>query len=310
MRVHKTRRPTTIVFLTVFAVSAPLSANAQPYIPEPAIDLGESSFLDGEGGVGALLEIIGDGYGATRFKDAGGHPVPGHFQDTAGGPLLHLVYTSPLKFLGAHVGFETLLPLTYLHFEEGGLAATSAGAGDVLAGSYLEWSNLALRGRPFSMRFAMEVTAPTGDYAADRLLNLGENVWQIYPDFAWTWRISDRWEISDRTTYNWSGVNDRPPTNIQARSLQAGEQISNNISASYGLTPTLRLGIASYQLEQLNDTHLNGQRVAGLERVFGAGPGMYWTEGRLTVIANAYKEFAAQSRPEGYQGVLRLLYAF
>jgi hypothetical protein len=213
--------------------------------------------------------------------------------------------------LGANVGVETLLPLTYLHLEQAGLHASAAGAGDLLVGTYLQWSHRSLFGRPFAMRLDMDVTAPTGPYAADHALNLGEDVWQIFPHFAWTWRVTDKWEISDRTTYNWSAENNRPPTSPDAQSVQAGDQISNNLSASYALDQNWRIGLASYQLEQLSDTRVNDQPVSeSRERVFGMGPGVYWTQGHVIVIADVYKEFMAQNRPEGYQGVLRLLMAF
>jgi hypothetical protein len=290
---------------------ASLPASAASPIPEPSINLGQSSFLDGEGGPGALLEIIGDGYGATRLNGADGHPIPGHFEQTSGAAAIHLVYTSELLFLGANVGVEALLPLTYLHLEQAGLQASATGAGDLLVGTYLQWSHLSLLGMPFAMRLDMDVTTPTGPYATGHALNLGENVWQIFPHFAWTWRASDRWEISDRTTYNWSAKNDQPPSSLLAQSVQAGDQISNNLSASYAFDGNWRIGLASYQLEQLGDTRMNGQPVPGsLERVFGMGPGIYWTQGPVIVIANAYKEFAAQNRPEGYQGVLRFLTTF
>jgi hypothetical protein len=296
------------VGLVLFA-SGPAGA-ASP-IPEPSINLGQSSFLDGEGGPGALLEIIGDGYGATRLNDEGGRHVPGHFEQTSGAAAIHLVYTSELQFLGANVGVETLLPLTYLHIEQAELRASTAGAGDLLIGTYLQWSHLSLFGRPFAMRLDMDVTAPTGPYAAGLSLNLGENNWQLFPHFAWTWRATDRWEISDRTTYNWSAQNDQPPSPLLAQFVQAGDQISNNLSASYALDRNWRIGLASYQLEQLRDTHVNGRPVPeSRERVFGIGPGIYWTQGHVIVIADVYKEFAAQNRAEGYQGVLRLLMAF
>ena len=306
---HRTLVLPWILASLVSPISQP--ASAQSPIPEPSINLGQSSFLDGEGGPGALLEIIGDGYGATRLDDVDGRHVPGHFEQTIGAAAIHLVYTSQLQFLGANVGVEGLLPLTYLHVEQGGLQASVAGAGDLLVGAYLQWSNLSLFNRPFSMRLDMDVTAPTGQYAADRSLNLGENVWQLYPHFAWTWRATDRWEISDRTTYNWSAENNLPPTFLQAHSVQAGDQVSNNLSASYAVSENWRVGLASYQLEQLSDTRMNGQPVRGSrERVFGAGPGIYWTQGRVIVVADVYKEFAAQNRPEGYQGILRFLTAF
>lgn len=296
------------VLLAGLVIFVSLPASAQSPIPEPPIDLGESSFLDGEGGPGPLLEIIGNGYGAIRFNAA---DAPDDFEETTGGCLIHLVYTSKLQLFGAYVGIEALLPLIYLHLREGGLEASVAGAGDVLMGTYLQWSNLSLLGKPFSMRLDMDVTAPTGPYAANRLLNLGENVWQLYPHFAWTWRVTDRWEISNRTIYNWNGVNYRSPAYLEAQSVQAGDQISNNLSASRAISEHWRGGIASYQLEQLSDTRVNGEPVPGSrERVLGVGPGIYWTKGRMTVIGNVYKEFAAQNRPEGYQGVLRLLITF
>ena len=49
---------------------------AQTHVPEPAVNLGDTSFLDGIGGPGWLVETIGDGYHAGGVKDSSGAVIP------------------------------------------------------------------------------------------------------------------------------------------------------------------------------------------------------------------------------------------
>jgi hypothetical protein len=140
---------------------------------------------------------------------------------------------------------------------------------------------------------------------------MGQNAWQLSPYLAFTWRTTDRWEVSGRMTYDWSGRNDRPSPAFDAGSIQAGDQLELNLSASYAVTDNWRVGLAGYALRQLSDAEIGEKRVPGSrQQAFGLGPGMLWDLGGTTIIGTAYREFATQNRPEGFQLVLRLLQPF
>jgi hypothetical protein len=165
--------------------------------------------------------------------------------------------------------------------------------------------------RPLSIRVAIQATAPTGQYSPNDPINVGSDAWQISPYLAFTWRVSERWEISGRGIYDWSGQSGRPPASLDATNSQAGAQFAQNLSVSAAITENWRLGVASYGLWQLHDTRVNGQAVPGSrQQVIAAGPGLLWSNGHATVIANVFEEIEAHNRPRGTSAVLRLLCPF
>jgi len=44
------------------------------------------------------------------------------------------------------------------------------------------------------------------------------------------------------------------------------------------------------------------------QRAFALGSGVLWTNGHVSMIANIYREFATENRPEGLSAMLRLLW--
>jgi hypothetical protein len=52
-------------------------AVAQNHVPEQAVNLGDTSFLDGVAGPGIVVEEIADGTHGNEIVDATGHKVPG-----------------------------------------------------------------------------------------------------------------------------------------------------------------------------------------------------------------------------------------
>ena len=281
-------------------------------VPQPPIDLGQTSFLDGEAGPGGLFEVIGNGYIASQFTDASGRGVPGPNRQWIGGVIFHLAYVSDVPLAGGMLGAEALIPVSVLHLEVPEMhQATEGGLGDVTFAPFIEWSKMPVWQRPLSIRLAVQTTAPTGQYSANDPINTGSDAWQVSPYLAFTWRLSDRWEISGRSIYDWSGRSDRPPASLDAANSQAGAQFAQNLSVSAAITDNWRIGVASYGLWQLDDTRVNGQAVPkSRQQVIGVGPGLLWSNGHATVIANIYDEIEARNRPRGTSAVLRLLYPF
>src|SRR6202041_3497391 len=102
-----------------------------------------------------------------------------------------------------------------------------------------------------------------------------------------TWRISNRWEISGRSIYDWSSRSNRPPVSLDVTNSQAGGQFAQNLSVSVAITDNWRIGVAGYGLWQLDDTRVDGQAVSNSrQQVIGIGPGLLWSDGHATVIAN------------------------
>jgi hypothetical protein len=69
--------------------------------------------------------------------------------------------------------------------------------------------------------------------------------------------------------------------------------------------------VASYGLWQLGDTRVDGHAVPkSRQQAIAVGPGLLWSDGHATVIANVYEEVETQNRPTGTSAVLRLLCPF
>jgi hypothetical protein len=292
-------------------VLATPSARATPSVVQPPLDLGQTSFLDGEAGPGALFEVIGNGYVAPQFNNASGGRVPGTNRQWIASTIFHFAYVSDIPVAGGFLGAEALLPVATLHLQVPGVGqATKGGLGDVTLAPFIQWTKLPIWQRPLSVRVAIQAVAPTGQYSPNDPINPGLGAWQVSPYLAFTWRVSDRWEISGRSIYDWSGRNDRPPTSFDATSIQAGGQFAQDLSVSVAVSDAWRIGVASYGLWQTGDARVDGQAVAGRQQVIGLGPGLLWSDGHATVIANVYQEVAVHDRPQGTSVVLRLLHPF
>ena len=108
-------------------VAATSSAWAASPVPQPPLDLGETSFLDGEAGRGGLFEVIGNGYVAPQFTDASGGQVAGTNRQLIGTLILHLAYVSSVPVAGGSLGAETLIPVSTLHLEVPGMPEATQG---------------------------------------------------------------------------------------------------------------------------------------------------------------------------------------
>jgi len=299
-------------FAVALLCCSPAPGRAQATVNLPPLDLGQTSFLDGEGGPGFTFETIGFGTVAGYATDASGRAVPGTNRQWSGNVTLHPIYVSTVPVLGGHLGFELLQPLSLAHLEmSGNPGTTQGGVGDLTVGPHIQWSGGTLFGRPFSARLALFGVFPSGSYSANRSVNVGSDVWQISPYYAFTWKPFEPWEVSARLIYAWSSRSTNPPLRLGATSVQPGGQFAANYAVSYAVSPTLRLGISGYSLKQLNDAEVGGKAVPhSQQQAFGIGPGLLWTGGEAKVIANVFREFATENRPEGFNVVARLLYSF
>jgi hypothetical protein len=309
-RKHQWRTIISRLACAMIGITAMSPTRAASPVPQPPLDLGQTSFLDGEAGPGGLFEVIGNGYVAPQFTDASGRRVAGANRQSIGTVIFHFAYVSNLPFAGGMLGAETLIPFSTLHLNVPGIPQTAEGGlGDVTIAPFIQWTKLPVWQRPLSIRLAVQAVAPTGQYSPNDPINAGSDAWQVSPYLAFTWRISDRWEISGRSIYDWSGRSDRPPAFLDAANTQAGDQFAQNLSVSAAITDNWRIGVAGYGLWQLDDTRVDGHAVPGSrQQVIAAGPGLLWSDGHATVIANVFEEIEAHNRPRGTSAVLRLLY--
>ncbi|WP_186046366.1 SphA family protein [Burkholderia gladioli] len=285
-----------------------------PTVSEPqGINLGSTSFFDGfSGPLGwsylgqvrySTADSIKNGDGSTN--SAFRHPRVNSFTW-----VNHLAYASPWRLAGGNLGFNVIVPLTWLHgsFDQPGASLSGGGTalGDVTFGPQLQYAPiLSSSGRPlFVQRFEFDVIAPTGQYKHNADLNQSSGYFSLNPYWAASLFPLPKVEISWRLYYLYNFKNHDPaasyPLAFDSQTVgntQAGQAAWINFTTSYALTPSLHVGINGYFFRQLADDRINGTSVVGREQVLGIGPGVFWQmKGNRVLWLNAYTETAVRNR--------------
>jgi hypothetical protein len=284
------KRPRGVALLLCsLCYSVPMRAQAHP--GEPPVNLGETSFLDAQGGPGWMAEEIVD-----NTRD------PTVISLTA---LSHVAYTSTLRLFGAYFGAEVLAP--YVHVD-GGSQGIATGWGDLTVSPFiLQWDEVQLGAVRLQQRFDVDLDLPTGQYSRMSGINLSAHTYRIHPYYAFTLRPTTHLETSWRIHYLWNSTNTAPPFASGLRSTQAGQAIHFNATLGYGLPHGVWLGANGYYLAQITAPEVNGQTLPhSPERVAAIGPGVLWDAKQFLFYANAYREFSVINRPVGTTLVLRV----
>jgi hypothetical protein len=296
--------------LAGLSLAVPSQSFAQEHIALPPGDLGQSNFLDGTGGPGLLTHVAASLDDAQRFTGTNGQTIPGGNSLVAFVVAAHLAYLVPIKVIGGYVGVEAIVPVVpYLRVQSPGGAATTSGVGDLTLGPLVfQLPDFQLLGRPFSSRFSLDITAPTGRYSSTAPVNVSNHVWSVDPYYALTWLLTDKLETSLRLHYAWNSTNSDPGAGYEATTVRPGQAFHMNAGVSYELVPLLRAGVAGYFLQQTTDARANGEAVPGSrERGAAVGPGLMAIVAGAQILATAYREFATENRPTGSVFLLSVL---
>jgi hypothetical protein len=281
----------------------------QGHVPEPAVNLGDTSFLDALGGPGLLTETFGDAEHSTAIMDRFGQRVPGTGQVNSVSSLTHIAWLSESRFLGAWPGVETVI--TAAHVNAGpGMAA--GGLGDLTLGPLvLQWDKQKIGPISIQQRLVFDFGVPVGEYSPDAGVNVSSHAYTANPHDEITVLPLKRVETSWRIHYLWSSENRNPPASFAARSTQAGQAVFLNGTLSYEVINNPRwnlwLGSNGYFLKQVSDPKIDGISVSGSSEEVGAsGAGMLWNKSEWFFYANGYHEVGAKNRPTGNKVVLRI----
>jgi hypothetical protein len=282
-----------------------ISLPGESHVSEPAVNLGDTSFLDGPAGPGIVSEQIGDAAHDGRITDSDGNTVPGTGAVNSISGLTHIAWLSHKQVLGGWYGVEVVLSAAHVNAgasgEAGGLGNTT------VAPLILQWPEHRVLGVAIDQRVTADFDLPTGEYSRTSGVNISSNALTVHPYYAITAFLDKRIETSWRVHYLWNSINNDPPTSTDAQSTQAGQAIHFNATAAYNLYKGLWIGPNGYYLKQITDGKLNGVALPNSpERVGAIGPGMVWNRGRWFFYANGYQEFGAQNRATGHKLVLRI----
>ena len=87
---------------------------AQQQAALPAVNLGDTSFLDGIANPGWVVELIGQGVHDNKTADSTGQLLPGTTDVNSGAVLTHIAWLSHTRYLGAWYGAEVVLSGAYV----------------------------------------------------------------------------------------------------------------------------------------------------------------------------------------------------
>lgn len=296
-------RPTAVFLLLMMGAVAQAQV-PQFHPPEPGVNLGDTSFLDGVAGPGWLAEQIGDAYYAGEIADASGRTkaIPAIKAITG---LTHVGWFGNRQILHAWYGAEVLVISGHVH---AGHQGSASGLGDLIVSPLnLQWKEWKIGRVRMQQRVVFDFFLPIGEYQRSSPVNLSSHAVEANPYYAITVFPAKRWETSWRIHYLWSSVNHAPPLATGLRSTQAGQALFFCATFARELPHRIWFGANGYYLKQITNPSVNGVQLADSPEQIGAiGPGVMWDLGHFNLYANFYHEVGAVNRPQGDKLVLRV----
>ena len=160
-------------------------AHSQQSPTLPAVNLGDTSFLDAVAFPGWLVEVIGQGVHDNKTLNNSGEVIPQITAVNSGALLLHIAWIGrQLAHSRRLVRAEIVLTGAYV--DTGG-HGVGQGLGDfTFAPIILQWPKHTVFGTPIYQRVTFDMDAPIGHYSPDSAVNIGNNAWDIHPYYAVT----------------------------------------------------------------------------------------------------------------------------
>src|SRR5260370_21081248 len=208
---------------------APATATGE-HVSLPPVDLGDTSFQDGVGGPGVLLQEIFDSSYSGRLNGPHGERLPGNNSVQASASVSEIGYQTDKKFLGAFYGIEALLPVVHADVKTDlGVRVASGTMGDfIFSPLLLQWTAPKLFDKPISHRFDADFIFPTGRYSRNSSVNIGRHLVSANPNHAFTLFLTPRLETSWRFHYLWNSRHGDPAPGLRASSIQPGQAVHFN----------------------------------------------------------------------------------
>ncbi|WP_232071746.1 SphA family protein [Paraburkholderia pallida] len=306
-----------------------MSCVGQASTYQPAgIDLGATTFNDAFGSMEpgwTSIQLLQYEHNTNFYTNTGAKsPAFKDAQLNAFVWLPQIVYTSPIHVLGGALGFTAMLPVASLnaHSTEFNPYAPTltarSGVGDITFGPFLQMAPVISNGRPvFVQRFEFDVTAPTGAYDPNKLVNPSSGFWSLDPHWSVTVLPTPQTEVSVRMHYLYNLKNTNPGINNPFEvpgivNFQAGQAVWANFAASYKILPNLDVGLNGFWFRQITDDRVNGaSQPAARTTNLSLGPGVEWTIDRKNfVFANLYFPVVERNTYSGTHVNLRWIHAF
>lgn len=170
----------------------------------------------------------------------------------------------------------------------------------------IDFQPLMLQWQPskkLSIMGQFQVQAPTGNYDKNRLVNAGLNHWAFSPILGLTYITDSGFEVSSTSQLDVS-------TRNKATDYRNGIEYRNEFAIGQHIGPWT-LGVGGYYYNQLTDDQGPGSGNGNRARAIALGPSLqFFSPGLPPVWIQAYKEFDARNRSEGYNISVRAAASF
>lgn len=204
------------------------------------------------------------------LKDNNGNNLPVDFKLTANVVAPRFVWVPSVKALGGDMVLHAIAPLVDLNVKLNGATQSKRGLGDMVVGigtGYHLSPNL-------HVIPAIDVIAPTGDYKAGDLANLGNNHWGIQPMVNVTYVNGTGFNGDIKAMYTFNSTN-------RATDYRNGQELVIDYDAGVGLGNGWGVGVGGYYYRQMTNDQLAGQDVLNNKaRGVGFGPAIKYDSGK------------------------------
>ena len=227
-------------------------------------------------------------YTASRLNGPSGQSEVANFNAFTYANVPRIIWISKVKFLGADVGCDALLPLVDENVRAGSYNSSTFGVGDLLVSGILAWHP-----QRFDFVLCDGVWMPTGDSAAPLTTRAGKGYWADMLTAGGTWYMdaAKTWSVSALNRYEFNGEQrDTHITTGDAYTLEwgIGKTFANKMNA----------GVAGYYQQKITaDSGAN----ANYNRVASVGPEVGGVIPKIDVLVavRCEYEFVAENRARG-----------
>ncbi|MCJ8158087.1 transporter [Sphingomonas sp. LaA6.9] len=286
--------------------------------PARASEGGASFYLLGSGGPGAAvmppvegvfldntIYIYDASAGADRQFVIGGNVVAG-LDVTVAAEFLTLLWVPSTDVLGGTLSVGAALPVgapivdvnAVITGPRGNQFQISAHDSALVVADPIATMALGWKTGKVSLQTGATLNIPIGRYREDQLANLAFHRWVLDTSFAASW-IDPKagWDVSGKLGFTFNGRND-------FTDYDTGNEFHAEASVEKTFSPVFSAGLQGFYYKQISGDTGSGARlgpnkgeIAGL----GATAATHLMLGRspATFRIRAFKEFAAENRPEG-----------
>lgn len=241
-------------------------------------------------------------YTANRLNNAFGQSAgPGNFSVFTYVQMPRLIWITNMKFLGANVGVDALLPFVDENVTAGPFHGSTFGVGDMFAEGTMSWHP-----KRFDFAVGAGAWAPTGDSAAPPTTRTGLGYWTGMFTGGATWYVDPNktWIVSALNRYELN-------TSQRDTHITTGNVYSLDWAICKNIWKSIDVGPAGYYQQKVTPDSgryalANYNRVAAIGgEIIGVVPKV----GTMVSVRYFY-EFMAENRAQGQTIVLSLTQRF